>query len=374
MRRFAAVVAWTILSVGCGPGEGSGDVSVVGSEPVAESPVAESPEAESPTLELCSRVPTVRTDFDDLPIDDPVRSAAQHKAHNTAAAMGIGFDGSNYNWWRERVELLLRNATNEQIEELAQRLDDPSGVCYDLSVSPVASSEPFEPLPAQGLDDPMVVCGDWEAIPSSHLAHLPSIDSFDHPAIDALRSELAEPSGAPLPEGRWVVISIGTYRAEFAALSPDGSGSIAFANRHHDIVDWKVAGHAWDRPWAAACGPRVPLAPGLGVVDVQLDPQSLPTPDSTTVDLLVTQQGCNSGEAMGDNLLGPQVRETDDAVLVAFAVRVSDGPAACPDNPPSTVTVELSEPLGERTVRDGLFVSPQSLGVFEDDWWLDESG
>ena len=358
-------------------------MSVVGSEPVAESPQAESPQAESPQaespqaespkLELCSRVPTVRTDFDDLPIDDPVRSATQYKASNTTAAMGIGFEGSGYNWARERVTLYLRNATNEEIEELAQRLDDPSGVCYDLSVSPVASSEPFEPLPARGLDDPMVVCGDWQAIPSSHLAHLPSIDSFDHPAIDALRAELAEPSGKPLPEGRWVVIRIDTYRAEFAALSPDGSGSIGFANRHHDIIDWRVAGHAWDRPWGAACGPSVPLAPGLGVVDVQLDPRSLPTPESTTVDLLVTQQGCNSGEAMGDNLLGPQVRETDDAVLVAFAVRVSGGPAACPGNPPSEVKVELSEPLGERTVRDGLFVSPRSLGVHED-WWLDESG
>ncbi len=330
--------------------------------------------AEFPKLELCDRVPIVRTDFDSVPVDDPVRSAAQHRAHDTAAAMGIGFDGSGFDWARERVELYLRNATNEQIEELAQRLDDPSGVCYDLSVSPVASSEPFEPLPAQGLDDPMVVCDGWEAIGSSHLAHLPSIDSFDHPAIDALRTELAEPSREPLPEGRWVVMTIDTHRAEFAALSPEGSGSIGFANRHHDIVDWKVAGHAWDRPWAAACGPRVPLAPGLGVVDVQLDPRSLPTPDSTTVDLLVTQQGCNSGQAMGDDLLGPQVRETHDAVLVAFAVRVSGGAANCPDNPPSKVTVELSEPLGERTVRDGLFVSPQSLEVFEDDWRLDETG
>ena len=364
MRRFSALVAWTILSVGCGPGQGPNDVSVVGSEPVAG----------SPTLERCDRVPKVRTDFDALPVDDHARSAAQRKAHDAAAAMGIGFDGSGFDWARERVELYLRNATNEQIEELAQRLDDPSGVCYDLSVSPVASREPFEPLPARGLDDPMVVCGGWEAIPSSHLAHLPSIDSFDHPAIDALRAELAEPSGEPLPEGRWVVIRMDTYRAEFAALSPDGSGSIGFANRHHDNVDWKVAGHAWDRPWAAACGPRVPLAPGLGVVDVQLDPRSLPTPDSTTVDLLVTQQGCNSGLGMGDDLLGPQVRETDEAVLVAFAVRVSGGVAACPGNPPSEVTVELSEPLGERTVRDGLFVSPRPLGVFAEDWWLDEPG
>ena len=191
MRRFSALVAWAILSVACGSGQGSGDVSVVGSEPAAESePVAGSePVAEFPRLKLCDRLPVVRTDFDDLPIDDPVRSAAQHKAHNTAAAMGIGFDGSGFNWWRERVALYLRNATNEEIEELAQRLDDPSGVCYDLSVSPVASSEPFEPLPAQGLDDPMVVCGDWEAIPSSHLAHLPSIDSFDH-----LRSTHCAPS------------------------------------------------------------------------------------------------------------------------------------------------------------------------------------
>ena len=62
---------------------------------------------------------------------------------------------------------------------------------------------------------------------------------------------------------------------------------------------------------------------------------------------------------MGDALLGPQMIETDEAVLVAFAAVSAIGPVNCPGNPSSPVTIQLSEPLGQRTFYDGLYVPPK---------------
>lgn len=74
------------------------------------------------------------------------------------------------------------------------------------------------------------------------------------------------------------------------------------------------AGEASGRP----CEPAVPLPAGLARVEVRLDLDSMPGADDTAIDVLVTERGCASGREMGDAL--PQVIETDDAVLVAFAV------------------------------------------------------
>ena len=53
--------------------------------------------------------------------------------------------------------------------------------------------------------------------------------------------------------------------------------------------------------------------------------------------------------------------ETDEAVLVAFAVVPVAGSARCPGNPSTAVTIELSEPLGERWIYDGLHFPPKPL-------------
>ena len=58
---------------------------------------------------------------------------------------------------------------------------------------------------------------------------------------------------------------------------------------------------------------------------------------------------------------GPQVIETEDAVLLAFAVVPIAGTATCPDNPSTAVTVKLSAPLGRRWVYDGLHFPPKPL-------------
>lgn len=84
-----------------------------------------------------------------------------------------------------------------------------------------------------------------------------------------------------------------------------------------------------------------------------LDPATALEPDSSTVDVLATEQACTGASDMGDRLLGPQVIETDTEVLVAFAAIPSSGPRECPGNPSTPVTIELEAPLGARTLRDG---------------------
>ena len=65
---------------------------------------------------------------------------------------------------------------------------------------------------------------------------------------------------------------------------------------------------------------------------------------------------------MGGALLDPQVVETDTSVLVAFAVVPPIAlTVTCQGNPSTPVTVELSQPLGRRTIYDGLYFPPKPL-------------
>ena len=73
----------------------------------------------------------------------------------------------------------------------------------------------------------------------------------------------------------------------------------------------------------------------------------------TEVHVLATELGCASGREMGDALRGPQVLETETQVIIVFAVEPVVGGADCPGNPSTPVTVELSEPLGDRELVDG---------------------
>jgi hypothetical protein len=58
--------------------------------------------------------------------------------------------------------------------------------------------------------------------------------------------------------------------------------------------------------------------------------------------------------------MGPEVAETPDQVVVAFAARpLEAGDYTCPGNPPSAATISLSEPLGTRPLLDGAFYPPK---------------
>ena len=272
----------------------------------------------------------------------------------------LGLDGSGYDLTRQRVTLDLVNPPEGALDEIAERVPDPSVLCVNVTRSPQPPAGPLDVIPDLDVEDPLVSCWGTPAVRYSQMIDPPSIDDVAHPAVDVMRAELDTAGGEPLPRGRWVVISIDEDLATFAALS-DGGFGLASIERRGDR--WIFSGHSAGAP----CEPVIPLPPGLARVEVTFAHDALPEPDDTILHLLATEWGCASGREMGDALRGPQVVETDDAVLVAFAVVPVAGAATCPGNPSTAVTIELSAPLGERVAYDGLHFPPKPLATAVDE-------
>ena len=107
------------------------------------------------------------------------------------------------------------------------------------------------------------------------------------------------------------------------------------------------------------CDVSLLLPEGVGEVEWALDPDAPPPDaDSAEIRLLVTERGCASGQEMGERLLGPQVVETGDAVLIALGVIPQPGVHTCPGNPSTPVVVNLDAPLGDRAIRDAMSLGP----------------
>lgn len=255
---------------------------------------------------------------------------------------------------RNRIELGFVDPPEGALETLAALLPT-AAVCVTVTFTPEAPTGPLDVIPDLEAEDPLVSCFGIAPVPYSTLVNPRAVDQVDHPAVEALRRELDAPSFEPLPDGDWVVLSIDDELASFAVFQADGFGVATFADLGSG---WVLQG------WGAGgggCDAAVALPDGLGLVEARLNPDALPQPGDTTINLLVTERGCASGRDMGDALVGPQVVETDQAVLVAFAVIPVSGPANCQGNPSTSVTIELNAPLGDRQLLDGLTVPPQPL-------------
>ena len=119
---------------------------------------------------------------------------------------------------------------------------------------------------------------------------------------------------------------------------------------------------AWQ--WAGSslmesCPLYRPVPEGFGEVEWRLDPEGdEPGPKATRIDVLASERACASSRPMGDRVVGPEVGETDESVMISFVVRPLAGDQTCPSNPQMAFTIELESPLGDREVIDG-----RQLGV-----------
>lgn len=77
------------------------------------------------------------------------------------------------------------------------------------------------------------------------------------------------------------------------------------------------------------------------------------SPQSTSIDVLVNERDCASGRAADGRITDPDITYGDGEVVVTISVVPQPGDHTCPDNPDTAYTVELSEPLGGRTLLDG---------------------
>lgn len=287
--------------------------------------------------------------------------AAEEQISAATWDQDLGIYGYGIGVKRNRVIVWVENPPPGGLTEIAAAVPSPPGldaVCIDLTITAPSPDGALMVLPDLSDPDPVVECWGAPPMPYSELIDWQPVDEVDHPAVDAFLEELearqTDPSPRPLPLGDWAVVHIGGDLAWFV-LDAGEWEELAAVERRGDR--WLWAGESS----GPRCQPAVVLPKGLGWVDVHLDPDNLPSPEADEITLLVTEQGCANGREMGDALRGPQVVETDDAVVVAFAVVPLTGGANCPDNPPTSVTISLSEPLGDRAIQDGLYFPPKIL-------------
>lgn len=75
------------------------------------------------------------------------------------------------------------------------------------------------------------------------------------------------------------------------------------------------------------------------------------TPESTTLHLNVSRLGCSNGDT--GQVLAPELQYLSNRILIRTNVAaLDDGAHDCPDNNQVPVTVELTEPIGQRELVD----------------------
>jgi hypothetical protein len=132
----------------------------------------------------------------------------------------------------------------------------------------------------------------------------------------------------------------------------DSSGCRAAVTRHSVAL-------LLDRPIAVdeisgwSIGGPKPSPPAIepGSAWWELAPSDRPTPESMSLDVVVHERACANGESPAGRVVGPEIEYGDDAVTITFAVLPN--PGDCPSAPGAPVTVQLTEPLGDRQLRDG---------------------
>jgi hypothetical protein len=168
---------------------------------------------------------------------------------------------------------------------------------------------------------------------------------------EAIEPFLSSGEGQFWPQDDWMILR--ETADEILLVYSDGT-ELAFMSVSREEGEWVWSG---SQTSADPCPLHYLVPDGLNTVDWRLAPGEPSDATATTLDVVVSERECVSGQAVGDRLLGPQVVMTEDALRMAFAAEPPPGDAFdCPSNPEALVTVELPEPLGERAVIEGLAI------------------
>ena len=97
--------------------------------------------------------------------------------------------------------------------------------------------------------------------------------------------------------------------------------------------------------------------PELGSAWWELAPHERPTSASTELDVVVYEQACASGQSPEGRIVGPEIEYDVGVVSITFHVTPLPGAGDCQLVPGVPMTVQLTEPLGDRRINDGGFNS-----------------
>ena len=228
-------------------------------------------------------------------------------------------------------------------------------VAASCGTDPEDTSAGLEPGQADvDSDGVRVGCPNGPFFPSASLDTLPPLiqDSSVPDVAEAIAPFLESGEGDFWPQEGWRVLeAVEDERVQLVHPGSPETRAVAFMS-----ADW--TGDAWR--WSGSSIPNdcvlviEPAADDGVVVDWVVDPDAAPLgPDTTTLVLQATERGCASGQPMGDRLNEPGITLTDDAVLILLTAQPPEGDAQdCPGNPSQRVEIDLTEPLGQRELRD----------------------
>ena len=173
------------------------------------------------------------------------------------------------------------------------------------------------------------------------------------PRPRSCRSVIAE-GGEPdiFPADGWHRVVSDLDTVVFVALGPgDPPWVMVEATRGPD--GWTAGGYG-------ACHAQPVLPAGISMADFWLDPDApAPGPDSHDPARRDRRAGLCQRQATDRSRPAADRRLREQAVTVTVTVSEIAGGADCPGNPSVPITIELSQPLGERTILDGSVFPPR---------------
>ncbi len=216
------------------------------------------------------------------------------------------------------------------------------------TVSPPSSAAPSPSSTAAGPDlTGRLTCAGYSEInvPANVLDQPPNAELGSSVQAQALHAFLTTPPQSGFPTQGWRVVSTASTRVDYLAPGRDGWSFVS-------VEDIENQG-GWQASEYGRCDLRVALPQGFGFASWEIDPDHPTQPDATSLTLLATERACASGKSMAGRLEAPIVLYAPDTVTIALVVRAEPGGQDCQGNSPEPVLVDLSEPLGSRSLFDG---------------------
>jgi hypothetical protein len=176
------------------------------------------------------------------------------------------------------------------------------------------------------------------------------------PARSVLVALLDEQAGieeSELPMDGWLRVVDTPEEVVLLAETPDAFAPYAVVH----VVPGNVGGPrraGWAADSYGPCTPRPHVSDDVSVAEWWADPDADPIgPRSERIRALVHEQACANGQSAEGRILPPTIVYGTDEVTVTVIVQSIVGGAECPGNPRTPYTIELDEPLGDRTLLDG---------------------
>jgi hypothetical protein len=236
--------------------------------------------------------------------------------------------------------------------------------CGDDGATEVATDrQPSDGGTSVAGDAQQVECG-GVSFDGTELSDAPSVSSLAQGPAGAV-DDMGRPAFDPSQDWKVVSVSdrhVALVRALERPLDAGGGDLRTHEARGLSLITGASnVPDGWMLTSAGECTPRLVTDGGLEAADLTLaDP---PMPADTSIDLLVQERDCASGEPADGRIEVIELVETADQVRLRVGVRPRGGDQTCPSNPPTPFTVELIAPLGDRAIVDSSIVPPRPVPV-----------